>query len=173
MTAKGPAEVLTSPPVRGPVWLRVLAGYSLLLGLVTGIPQLYYVLFGLHLVTIGPHSNLLGQVWYWYNYNGETGYISADPGFFAGAVLDGFILGPLYIAASIGLWQRRKWVIPVGLCAGAMLFYGNTLLIVSDLYSNLKAVTNGLSYWLSNLPYLIYPFWIIYTVVARRSLFTR
>lgn len=47
---------------RRPLWLSILAGFSLLLGIVTAIPQFYYVLFALHLVSIGPHSNLLGQV---------------------------------------------------------------------------------------------------------------
>jgi emopamil binding protein len=163
----------SSPTARRPIWLYILAVYSLLLGVVTGIPQLYYVLYGLHLVDIGPHTNLLGQVWYWFNFNGESGYIAPDPGFWAGAVLDGLVLGPLYIAASIGLWQRRQWVIPVGLCAASLLFYGVMLLILSDLYSHLHAVTNGLSYWLSNIPYLIYPFWMLYTLTARRKLFTR
>lgn len=46
---------------RRPLWLSILAGFSLLLGIVTAIPQFYYVLFALHLVTIGPNSNLLGQ----------------------------------------------------------------------------------------------------------------
>ena len=49
---------------RRPLWLSVLAGFSLLLGMVTTIPQFYYVLFGLHVVPIGPHTNLLGDVWY-------------------------------------------------------------------------------------------------------------
>jgi hypothetical protein len=167
------ADTAPAPAARGPIWLYVLAVYSLLLGVVTAIPQLYYVLYGLHLVDIGPHSNLLGQVWYWFNYNGESGYIQPDPGFWAGAVLDGLVLGPLYIASAIGLWQRRRWVIPVGLIAGAMLFYGVMLLVLSDLYSHLHAVTNELSYWLSNLPYLIYPVWMVYTLTARRKLFTR
>ena len=51
---------------RRPLWLSILAFFSLLLGIVTTIPQFYYVLFALHLVTIGPNSNLLGQVWYSY-----------------------------------------------------------------------------------------------------------
>lgn len=54
---------------RRPLWLSILAGFSLLLGIVTTIPQFYYVLFALHLVTIGPNSNLLGQVWYSYILN--------------------------------------------------------------------------------------------------------
>jgi len=46
------------------LWLSILAGLSLLLGLITTLPQFYWVLFALHLVTIGPNSNLLGQIWY-------------------------------------------------------------------------------------------------------------
>jgi hypothetical protein len=163
----------SSPATRGPLWLYVLAGYSLLLGIGTGIPEAYYALFGLHLVDIGPHSNLIGQIWYWFNNNGESGYIPPDAGFWAGAVLDGLLLGPLYIISSVGLWQRRRWVIPVGLCAGSMLFYGTMLLILSDLFSHLHAVTNEISYWLSYVPYLIYSAWIVFTLTARRRLFTR
>jgi len=37
---------------RRPLWLSILAIFSLLLGITTTIPQFYYVLFGLHLVTI-------------------------------------------------------------------------------------------------------------------------
>jgi hypothetical protein len=163
----------TSLETRGPIWLYVLAVYSLLLGIITGIPEAYYALYGLHLVPIGPHTNPLGEIWYWFNNNGENGYIPAEAGFWAGAVLDGLVLGPLYIASGIGLWQRRRWVIVVGLCAGSMLFYGTMLLVLSDLFSHLHAVTNELSYWLSNLPYLIYPVWMAYTVIVQRKLFTR
>ncbi|HEU0001618.1 MAG TPA: hypothetical protein VFQ36_11995 [Ktedonobacteraceae bacterium] len=63
---------------RRPLWLSILAGFSFLLGVVTTIPQFYYVLFGLHLVTIGPNSNLLGQVWYSYILNGDNSYLKVD-----------------------------------------------------------------------------------------------
>ena len=81
--------------------------------------------------------------------------------------------GPLYIVCSYGLWTLRRWVIPTGLIVAALLFYGVMLLIISDLYSNFHDVTNNLSYWLSNLPYVIYPIWMVYTLTARRTLFTR
>jgi hypothetical protein len=168
------AEAVPSPaPLRVPVWLKVLAVYSLLLGIITWIPEVYLTLYGLHLVDIGPHSNPLGQVWYWFNFNGETGYIKLDSGFWAGAVLDSTLLGPLYIICFYGLWTLRRWVIPAGLIVAALLFYGVMLLIISDLYSNFHDVTNNLSYWLSNLPYVIYPIWMVYTLTARRALFTR
>jgi len=76
---------------RRPLWLSILAGFSLLLGIVTTIPQFYYVLFALHLVTIGPNSNLLGQVWYTYILNGDNSYLKVDPGTLAGAVEDAFV----------------------------------------------------------------------------------
>jgi hypothetical protein len=50
-------------PTRRSLWLSILAGFSLLLGLITVVPQFYYVLFTLHLVTIGSDSNLPGQIW--------------------------------------------------------------------------------------------------------------
>ena len=39
---------------RHPLWLAILACYSILLGNITTIPQFYYVLCTFHLVTIGP-----------------------------------------------------------------------------------------------------------------------
>ncbi len=39
---------------RRPLWLSILAGFSLLLGIVTTIPQFYYVLFALHLSPSDP-----------------------------------------------------------------------------------------------------------------------
>jgi len=176
MTAEAPVSTATKKPEstnRRPIWLTVLAGFSLLLGVVTAIPQLYYVLFGLHLVTIGPSSNPLGQVWYWYILNGDNSYHHVDPGILAGAVEDAFLLGPLYFATGIGLLIRRAWVIPVGLMTGAMIFYAIVQFFLSDIFAGLNTVTNGVSYWASNLPYLIYPLWLIPTLLVRRSLFTR
>jgi hypothetical protein len=92
---------------RRPLWLSILAGFSLLLGIVTTIPQFYYVLFALHLVTIGPNSNPLGQVWYTYILNGDSRYLKVDAGVLAGAVEDAFLLGPLYVTTGVGLWLRR------------------------------------------------------------------
>jgi hypothetical protein len=170
LPTNAPAPAATG---RRPLWLTILAGFSLLLGIVTAIPQFYYVLFGFHLVTIGPHSNPLGQIWYWYILNGIEYYNKVDPGSFAGAIEDAFLLGPLYIATGIGLLVRRRWVIPVGLMTGAMIFYAIVGFFVSDIYSNLTGVSNDFSYWATNLPYLIYPLWLIPTLLFGRSLFTR
>ena len=156
-----------------PLWLSILAGFSLLLGIVTTIPQFYYVLFGLHLVTIGPNSNLLGQVWYSYILNGDNSYLKVDPGTLAGAVEDAFLLGPLYIATGVGLWLRRAWVIPVGLITGAMIFYAIIGFFLGDIFAGLPSVTNNISYWASNLPYLLYPLWLVPVLLFRRSLFAR
>jgi len=157
---------------RRPLWLSILAGFSLLLGIVTTIPQFYYVLFALHLVTIGPNSNLLGQVWYAYILNGDNRYLKVDPGTLAGAVEDAFLLGPLYVATGVGLWLRRPWVIPVGLITGAMIFYAIVGFFLGDIFAGLPSVTNNVSYWASNLPYLLYPLWLIPVLLFRRSLFT-
>jgi hypothetical protein len=159
--------------LRSPSWLYVLAGFSLLLGIVTAIPQFYYVLFALHWVSIGPNSNPLGQVWFWYILNGDNSYHKVDPGILAGAIEDAFLLGPLYVATGIGLLTRQRWVIPVGLCTGAMIFYAIVGFFLGDIFSGLNTVTNGVSYWASNLPYLIYPLWLIPTLLLRRSLFAR
>src|SRR5579863_315949 len=136
------AEVSLQPAARGlartPFWLYILAGFSLLLGIVTAIPQFYYVLFALHLVTIGPHSNPLGQVWFWYILNGDNSYQKVDPGILAGAIEDAFLLGPLYFATGIGLLSHRRWVIPVGLCTGAMIFYAIVGFFLGDVFSGLN-----------------------------------
>jgi hypothetical protein len=156
---------------RRPLWLSILACYSLLLGIITTIPQFYYVLFSFHLVTIGPNSNPLGQIWYTYILNGDNSYQKVDPGTLAGAVEDAFMLGPLYIATGVGLWLRRPWVIPVGLITGAMIFYAIIGFFLGDIFAGLSSVTNDVSFWASNLPYLIYPLWLIPVLLFRRSLF--
>ncbi|HEX6819985.1 MAG TPA: hypothetical protein VF120_16540 [Ktedonobacterales bacterium] len=152
--------------------LDVLAGFSLLLGIVTAIPQFYYVLFGLHLVPIGPNTNPLGEIWYSYILVGDNSYLKVDPGIFAGAIEDAFLLGPLYLATGIGLLGRRAWVIPVGLMTGAMIFYAIVQFFLGDILGGLTSVTNPWSYWLSNLPYLAYPLWLIPTLLLRRVQFT-
>ncbi len=156
---------------RRPLWLSILAGFSLLLGIITTIPQFYYVLFALHLVSIGPSSNVLGQIWYSYILNGDNSYLKVDPGILAGAVEDAFLLGPLYFVTGIGLWLRRSWVIPVGLITGAMIFYAIVGFFLGDIFAGLPSVTNAVSYWASNLPYLLYPLWLVPALLFRRSLF--
>ncbi len=173
MAASAPVATATAPRATRPHWLSALTAYSLLLGVITTIPQFYYVLFALGLVTIGPHSNPLGQVWYWYILSGDNTYQKVDPGVLAGAVEDAFLLGPLYLATGIGLWQRRTWVIPVGLITGAMILYAIIGFFLGDVFAGLPTVTNGVSYWASNLPYLIYPLWLLPTLLFRRSLFMR
>jgi hypothetical protein len=70
----------------GRSWLIFLSVYSFLLAFITAIPQFYYVLFALHLVAIGPNTNPLGEVWYWYILSGDNSYRRVDPGILAGAV---------------------------------------------------------------------------------------
>jgi hypothetical protein len=161
----------TTQRTKRPWWLSVLSVYSLLLGVITGIPQFYYVLFAAGLVTIGPHSNPLGQVWYWYILSGDNTYQKVDPGVLAGAIEDAFMLGPLYFVTGIGLWRQSRWVVPVGLIAGAMILYAVIGFFLSDIFAGLPTVTNGVSYWASNLPYLIYPLWLLPTLLFHRSLF--
>ena len=158
-----------------PFWLYILGGFSLLLGVVTAIPQFYYVLFGInpHLFPIGPNTNPLGNVWYSYILVGDNSYQKLDPGILAGAVEDAFLLGPLYFITGIGLLRRSPWVFAVGLCTGAMIFYAIVGFFLGDIFAGLNTVTNQVSYWASNLPYLIYPIALISALVFRRSLFTR
>jgi hypothetical protein len=170
MAASTPTAI--AQRTKRPTWLVILAVYSLVLGIITGIPQLYYVLFATGLVPIGPHSNPLGEVWYWYILSGDNTYRHVDPGVLAGAIEDAFLLGPLYLATGIGLWLRKPWVVPVGLITGAMIFYAIVGFFLSDIFAGLPTVTNGASYWASNLPYLIYPLWLVPTLLSRRALFT-
>jgi hypothetical protein len=158
-------------PHNGPLWLSILAGYTLLLGVITTFPQFYYVLCALKLVPIGPNTNPLGEVWYWYILSGDISYQDIDPGVLAGAIEDAFLLGPLYLTTGIGLWQRRPWVVPVGLICGAMILYAIIGFFLGDIFAGLPTVTNGISYWASNLPYLIFPLWLLPTLLFRRSLF--
>src|SRR5579872_3224761 len=171
MTTGTNAPARLSRVTRRPLWLSILAGFSLLLGIVTTIPQFYYVLFGLHLVPIGPNTNPLGEVWYSYILNGDNSYLKVDSGILAGAVEDAFLLGPLYIATGVGLWLRRRWVVPVGLMTGAMIFYAIVGFFLGDIFAGLLSVTNDISYWASNLPYLLYPLWLVPTLLFWRSLF--
>ena len=96
-----------------------------------------------------------------------------NPGVLAGAVEDAFLLGPLYLATGIGLLRRGAWVVPVGLMTGAMIFYAILQFFLGDIFAGLPTVTNGVSYWVTNLPYLLYPLWLIPTLLARRAIFTR
>lgn len=171
--ASAPSASSSSSSPRRPWWLIALAVYSILLAIITGIPQLYYVLYGLHLVTIGPDSNPLGQIWFWYNFNGDNSYVKVEPGLYAGAVEDAFLLAPLYLATGIGLLLRRRWVVPVGLMTGAMIFYGTLQLYVGDLFAGLSSISNQLTFWLTLLPYIVYPLWLIPALLTRRALFER
>ena len=152
--------------IAGPAPLYVfLAVYSFILAIITAIPQFYYVLFALHLAPIGPNTNPLGEVWYWYILSGDNSYLRVDPGILAGAIEDAFLLGPLYFATGLGLARGSRWVYPVGLITAAMILYAIIGFFLGDLFGGLKTVTNGVSYWASNLPYLIYPLLLIVTLL--------
>jgi hypothetical protein len=159
---------------RRPLWLTLLAAYSLLLGLITFIPQLYFVLFAINrqVFPIGPHANPLGQIWYSYVFNGDqSGYTTVDPGTLAGAIEDAFMLGPLYLIVGVGLLRRSRWVVPVGLITGAMIFYANLYFFLSGILAPHISTADGVTTVLSAIPYLIYPLWLVPTLLARRSLF--
>lgn len=150
-------------------WLVFLAVYSFILAIITAIPQFYYVLFALHLVAIGPNTNPLGEVWYWYILSGDNSYRHVDPGILAGAVEDAFLLGPLYFATGLGLARNRRWVFPVGLITGAMILYAIIGFFLGDIFAGLPSVTNSVSYWATNLPYLVYPILLLATLLRSRK----
>jgi hypothetical protein len=157
-----------------PVGVTILALYSLALAIVTGIPQLYYVLFAINrqIFPIGPHVNFLGAVWYGYIAGGQQGgYLHIDPGTLAGGIEDAFMMGPLYFITSLGLLSLRKWVFPVGLITGAMIFYANLYFLLSGTLGSLHTTTDLLTTLLSSIPYFVYSLWLIPTLLLRRSLF--
>jgi len=165
-----------SRPAR-PLAITILGGYSLVLGLITFIPQLYYVLFALNqqAFPIGPNaSNPLGLVWYWYILNGQqSGYTSVDTGTLAGGVLDAFMMGPLYLITGVGLLGLRRWVVPTGIITAAMIFYAILYFFLLGVLAPKATTTDLVTVVLSTIPYLLYPLVVIPTLLARRSLFSR
>lgn len=57
MAGTASTATATARPRRRPFCLTVPPGYAVLLGVISTMPQLYYVLFALGRDTIGPHSN--------------------------------------------------------------------------------------------------------------------
>ena len=156
--------------------ITILAAFSLLLGIVTGISQLYYVLYAInsHVFPIGPNANPLGAVWFNYILNGQQGgYLHVDAGTLAGAIEDAFMMGPLYVITGIGLLSYRRWVYPVGLLTGAMIFYANLYFLLSGTLVGPYTATDILTTVLSSIPYFVYPLWLVPTLLLRRSLFDR
>jgi hypothetical protein len=159
-----------------PVVVTILAFYSIALAVVTGIPQLYYVLFAINrqIFPIGPHVNLLGAVWYSYILGGQQGgYLRVDPGTLAGALEDAFMMGPLYFITGLGLLRLSSWVFPVGLITGAMIFYANLYFLLSGTVGAPQTTTDLVATVLSSIPYFVYSLWLIPTLLLRRSLFSR
>ncbi len=160
---------------RTPASIVALAVLSFILAVITGPEQFYYVLFAInpHVFGIGPHTNLLGDVWYAYVLNGDNSYIRFDSGLFTGAVEDAFMLAPCYLVVGIGLLRRSRWVIPLGLITAGMIWYAIVYFIVGDLSSGLQSVTDPLNFWGPVVLYVIYPIWLAITLIFRRRLFTR
>jgi hypothetical protein len=164
----------SQPAQTRPVAVTILALYSLALAIVTGIPQLYYVLFAINrqIFPIGPHVNFLGVVWYGYIAGGQQGgYLKVDPGTLAGGIEDAFMMGPLYCITGLGLLRLRKWVFPVALITGAMIFYANLYFLLSGTLGSPHTTTDLLTTLLSSIPYFIYSLWLIPTLLLRRPLF--
>jgi hypothetical protein len=53
-----------------------------------------------------------------------------------------------------------------------MTLYAISGFFLGDIFAGLNTVTNGVSYWASNLPYLIYPILLLATPLAGRKRFT-
>ncbi len=158
---------------RRPLAITLLAAYSLLLGVVTFVPQLYYVLFAINrdVFPIGPNANVVGALWYNYILGGhQGGYLTVDPGTLAGALEDVCFLGPLYLASGIGLLRLARWMRAIGLITGAMGLYSIVYFLLSGVigqHDSADLVTTVVS----TLPYLAYDIWLLVTVLARPSPF--
>ena len=161
--------------LRPPGSIIALATLSLVLALITGPEQLYYVLFAInpHVFGIGPHTNFFGNLWYAYVLHGDNSYTHFDSGLFTGAVEDAFMLAPCYLLCGIGLLRRSRWVIPLGLFTAGMIWYAIIYFIVGDLSSGLGSVTDPINFWAPLVLYVVYPIWMVQTLVFRRKLFTR
>ena len=175
--ADQPAVTKETTTKNRPLAITILAIFSLLIGVIDGIPQLYYVLYAInpHVFPIGPNANPLGAIWYNYILGGQQGgYLKVDPGTLAGAIEDAFMLAPLYITTGIGLLRQSKWVYPVGLITGSMIFYANLYFLLSGtLVSPQNTVTENVTTVLSSIPWFVYPLWLIPTLLLRKSLFRR
>ena len=171
MATSVPTPAPFSTTAKRPIWLSILAILYLVLGIVTAIPQLYYVFLYAHLVTASPHANLLGQIWYWYGTSVDTGALSRDSGTMAGALEDAFFLGPLYIASGIGLWGRQAWVRAVGFITAGGGFYAILYFVLTYTLDNATSVKDVLFFWVTVLPYMALPVWLAAALLTRKSLF--
>jgi hypothetical protein len=173
MRANTPIRAATKPTRP----LLLLAGYSLLIGVVTGIPQLYYLLFALNrgAFPIGPNANVLGALWYNYILGGhQGGYLQVDAGVLTGALEDVFMLTPLYLATGLGLLRLHPWVYSVGLITGAMGLYAILYFFLSDILAqNSFDAADLIATTLSAVPYFAYDVWLLATLLTGRSLFAR
>ncbi|GEM_PF-788806 len=157
-----------------PLVITILAVYSIVLAIITGIPQLYYVLFAInpHVFPIGPNANPLGAVWYNYILGGQQGgYLTVDPGTLAGGIEDAFMMGPLYLITGIGLLRLSKWVYAVGIITGAMIFYADLYFLLSGTLAAHHTTTDLITTIISGIPYLVYPLWLVPTLLTHKSLF--
>jgi hypothetical protein len=175
-TVAAPAQPDQPSRAARPLAITILGGYSLVLGLITFIPQLYYVLFAINqqVFPIGPNvSNPLGQVWYWYILSGQQGgYTSVDTGTLAGGVLDAFMMGPLYLITGVGLLGLRRWVVLTGTITAAMILYAILYFFLLGILAPNASTADLITVVLSTVPYLLYPLLVIPTLRRRRSLFT-
>ena len=174
---EAPMQVSAAPSTgKRPLAITILAVYSLLLAIITFIPQLYYVLYAInpHVFPIGPNANPVGAVWFNYILGGQQGgYLNVDPGTLAGALEDAFMMSPLYLATGIGLLRLRKWVYPVGLITGSMIFYANLYFLLSGTLVAPHTTTDFVTTILSSIPYFVYPLWLVPELLVQRSLFYR
>ena len=169
------ATMPTAGSTKRPLPITLLAGYSLLIGVVTGIPQLYYVLFAINrgAFPIGPDANFLGALWYNYILGGhQRGSLPVDGGILTVAIADIFLLSPLYLATGIGLLRLRSWVYTIGLITGAMGLYSLLSFFLSDILGKTSFdQTDFIATLLSAVPYVAFDVWLLATLPLHRARF--
>jgi len=167
---------VTAPPTnvattKRPIWLSILAVLYLILGIVTFLPQFYYLLYFVGLVTPSPHADILGQIWYWYGHNIDTAALKTDSGTATGAIEDAFMLGPLYITTFFGLWGLRPWARTIGFITAGGGFYAIMYFILTYSIDHVASVKDLLFFWPTILPYAALPVWLATALIVRRKLF--
>lgn len=86
--------------------------------------------------------------------------------------LDDLLFGPFYIVAIFAYIKGKEWIrIPSVIYSSILLT--NVIIILGDEYSGIHAAPNFLVVFLENLPWLLFPLYIIYRMWRYPHPFTR
>jgi len=142
-----PAGIVSRPFDLGLIAFFVISmAYGFLISLPEGL--------GLPVTADSPWSPLRGL--YQWAVTQEPGHLSPSLVLRFNAVFDGFVQSPLLILISYGLWQRKSWVVPLGLFyAGASVM--NMCIYFTQTFLGPYPPPNLPVYIPFNLPWLIGP----------------